>query len=76
MTELCECEDGYHGDDCSLGDTAAPEIFLLAENGLCDLQYSHCEVVSVYGQGFSAHDVCHLTQLQVGLNRQFLTLYF
>lgn len=52
VNNLCVCESGYTGSDCSARLDTAPRLFGFANNGVCDLNVESCPVVYLLGDGF------------------------
>ena len=66
----CVCGNGFSGLDCSTDDNAAPELFRLPRNGLCDQQEWTCRATKVYAYDvFNTETlVCRTTKFWVGHN--------
>lgn len=47
-TGVCECNKGYGGGDCFVATDQPPNLFLLANNGLCDSSRDVCDTVTIY----------------------------
>lgn len=71
FSDICQCDTGYNGDDCSGSADSAPVITSLSEyiySGTTDSALTVItRQVTVYGSGFenSASLACHLEQAQV-----------
>ena len=70
LSEICQCENGYQGDDCSVSIETAPEVAYLSEN-LYSGEDSDISVISrqvkVYGSGFENTEnlSCHVELVEV-----------
>lgn len=53
---ICECNDGFEGDDCSVDRRKGPEVFGLVDESFCDLSKRPCSFISVFGNGFYASE--------------------
>ncbi|XP_052073138.1 von Willebrand factor D and EGF domain-containing protein-like isoform X3 [Mytilus californianus] len=53
---ICECDNGFEGEDCSVDRRKGPELFGLVEESFCDLSKRPCSFISVFGNGFYASD--------------------
>lgn len=69
---VCQCSDGYHGDDCSVAMDTAPTIVALSEDVYSvtgDNSLPVSRQVFVYGSSFvnSVTLTCHLTEVMVSI---------
>ena len=70
ISGACVCDNGFSGLDCSTDDNAAPEIFRLPRNGLCDHQEWTCRATKVYAYDVfnTGTLVCRTTKFWVSQN--------
>ncbi|KAK3609853.1 hypothetical protein CHS0354_015039 [Potamilus streckersoni] len=63
----CRCYKGYGSEDCSVDMKKAPKVYGIPNRGVCDLQETRCDRISVLGEDFtnSQHLSCRLSIFQV-----------
>ncbi|KAM3850987.1 von Willebrand factor D and EGF domain-containing protein, partial [Vipera latastei] len=61
----CQCFEGYTSYDCRIAKEHSVEITSLLNGGFCDVRFSNCNNIQVYGVGFndSADLHCEVTRL-------------
>ncbi|XP_035827995.1 uncharacterized protein LOC118477191 [Aplysia californica] len=67
---VCDCEDGYGLADCSVNTADSPDIYMLENDGLCNIQDSSqrpCDSVLVTGRvyAFSEQLKCRLQPIKI-----------
>jgi len=64
---VCECDEGYTEDDCSVNTRKPPDVFGISEESLCDVIKRPCSSVSLFGTGFYHSDsvMCQIIQAKV-----------
>ena len=64
---VCECDEGYTEDDCSVNIRKPPDVFGISEESLCDIIKRPCSSVSLFGTGFYHSDsvLCQIVQAKV-----------
>lgn len=65
---MCDCEEDFKGDDCSVRKGLVPEKLSLDRQGLCDIRRWSCRNITVYGEHFINTDDlgCLLERVVVG----------
>ncbi|VDI19176.1 Hypothetical predicted protein [Mytilus galloprovincialis] len=64
---ICDCDEGFEGEDCSVDRRIGPELFGLVEESFCDLSKRPCSFISVFGNGFYESDrvKCRIMEAQI-----------
>ena len=64
---VCQCDEGYTEDDCSVNTRNPPDVFGISEESLCDVIKRPCSSVSLFGTGFYHSDsvMCQIVQAKV-----------
>ncbi|VDI81460.1 Hypothetical predicted protein [Mytilus galloprovincialis] len=67
---VCQCENGFEGEDCSVDRRKGPEVFGLIKESFCDLSKRPCSFISVFGNGFYASErvKCRITGATIEQN--------
>ena len=75
---VCQCNEGYTEDDCSVNTRKPPDVFGISEESLCDVIKRPCSSVSLFGTGFYHSDsvMCQIVQAKVRKKARNHLLFF